>query len=103
MGMEDILDTRFPMDYAIESVGGTDEWDDKLDAIVNEECEKAQVTRSKDFRYHYGSIVGKKTGNKFDLRESGNYSPDEINSVYSLTIASVGEYNRVEQTNETLS
>lgn len=103
MGMEDILNTRFPMDYAIESVGGTDEWDDKLDAIVNEECEKAQVTRSKDFRYHYGSIVGKKTGNKFDLRESGNYSPDEINSVYSLTIASVGEYNRVEQTNETLS
>ena len=103
MGMEDILDTRFPMDYAIESVGGTDEWDDMLDQIVNEECEKAQVTRSKDFRYHYGSIVGKKTGNKFDLRESGNYSPDEINSVYSLTIASVGEYNRVEQTNETLS
>lgn len=103
MGMEDILNTRFPLDYAIESVGGTDEWDDRLDEIVEEECEKAQVTRSKDFRYHYGSIVGKKTGSEFDLRESGNYSPNEIESIYSITIASVGEYNRVEQTNETLS
>ena len=103
MGMEDILNTRFPLDYAIESVGGTDEWDDRLDEIVEEECEKAQVTRSKDFRYHYGSIVGKKTGSEFDLRESGNYSPKEIESIYSITIASVGEYNRVEQTNETLS
>lgn len=102
-GMEDILNTRFPMDYAIESVGGTDEWDDMLDKIVEEECEKAKVTRSKDFRYHYGSVVGKRTGNKFDLRESGNYSPNEISSIYSITIASVGEYNRVEQTNETLS
>ncbi len=103
MGMEDILNTRFPLDYAIESVGGTDEWDDMLDQIVNEECEKAQVTRSKDFRYHYGSVIGKKEGTKFDLRESGNYSPDEISSVYSITIASVGEYNHVEKTNETLS
>lgn len=98
VGMEDILDSRFPRDVSIICNEADTNNEETLQRLIKEQCEKAGVKITDRVRYRYGSMNTVLKGNNLEKVEQ--YYPD--NHFYYVEMITQEEYNRIEKQNVSL-
>lgn len=100
VGMEDLLETRFPWEFEAKANISSPETDQVMDAIVEEELAKAGVTADPMIRYHYGRFAALKEEDGFTLQQYGNY---QFENVVDIEMLPIEDYNRMEGTEDMLA
>lgn len=99
VGMEDLLETRFPWEFEAKTNISSPETDQVMDVIVEEELAKAGVTASV-MRYHYGKFVALKEEDGFTLQQYDNY---QFENVVDIEMLPIEDYNWMEGTEDMLA
>ena len=100
VGMEDMLDTRFPREFEAKTNISTPESDQAVDRIVEEELANAGVKPKSLLRYHDGGMAALIQENGFALQKFGNYGANDVVEVFMIPIE---DYNQMEGTKDTLA
>ncbi len=100
VGMEDVLDTRFPREFEAKTNISTPESDQAVDRIVEEELANAGVKPKSLLRYHDGGMAALIQENGFALQKFGNYGANDVVEVFMIPIE---DYNQMEGTKDTLA
>jgi Predicted permease. len=100
VGMEDLLETRFPWEFEAKANISSPETDQVMDAIVEEELAKAGVTADPMIRYHYGRFAALKEEDGFTLQQYDNY---QFENVVDIEMLPIEDYNRMEGTEDMLA
>lgn len=101
LGMQDILDTRYPKDFVLYIDEGSDERDEEIVDAVRElqQTEKLQVTD--ETKYYYLAFAAVRQGNSF--LADRNVSLGEVDSINNLVFIPLSEYNRIMGEDRTLA
>lgn len=99
VGMEDVLETRYPREFEAKTNVSTKESDQALDRIVEEELANAGVKPKSMLRYHDGGMAALKQENGFALQEFGNYGADDVVEIWMIPLE---DYNQMEGTKGSL-
>lgn len=93
LGMEDILDTRYPNDFVLYSSEPSDERNEEIVDAVKElqKSEKLKITG--EMQYHYLAFAAVRQGDSFLVGK--DVSIDEVDSINNLIFLPLSEYNRV--------
>ncbi len=100
VGMEDVLNYRFPRDFEAKTNVSSPESDAAVDRIVAEELERFGVKPEGTLRYHEASMAALKQDDGFALQQEGNYLAEEI---VEITMIPVKEFNQMEGTKVSLA
>lgn len=100
VGMEDVLNYRFPRDFEAKTNVSSPESDAAVDRIVAEELERFGVKPEGTLRYHEESMAALKQDDGFALQQEGNYLAEEI---VEITMIPVKEFNQMEGTKVSLA
>lgn len=93
-GMEDIMTTRFPMEFEVTNLATVPEEEKVIDQIVDEECRKYGVNVESGLRFHQGGITAKRVKESFDILSSSfSYSEEGL---CELHLIPVFDYNEME-------
>ncbi|WP_334296661.1 ABC transporter permease [Sporofaciens musculi] len=99
VGMEDVLETRYPREFEAKTNVSTPESDQAIERIVEEELANAGVKAKSMLRYHDGSIAALRQGNGFALQKFGNYGVDDVVEIWMIPLE---DYNQTEGTKDCL-
>lgn len=100
-GMEDIMTTRFPMEFEVANYTTVPEEEKVIDQIVEEECRNHGVTIDSGLRFHEGGVTAKRDKESFDiLASSFSYSEEGL---CELHLIPVSDYNEMENRDVTLN
>lgn len=100
-GMEDIMTTRFPMEFEVANYATVPEEEKVIDQIVDEECGKYGVTVDSGLCFHEGGVTAKRDKESFDiLASSFSYSEEGL---CELHLIPVSDYNEMENRDVTLN
>lgn len=100
VGMEDVLDTRFPWEFEAKTNVSTQETDQAVDRIIEEELAKAGVEPKSLLRYHSAGMAALMQENGFALQAFEDYSADDVVEVWMIPIE---DYNQMEGRRDTLA
>lgn len=93
LGMEDILDTRYPNDFVLYSSEPSDERNGEIVDAVKELQKSEQLKITGEMQYHYLAFAAVRQGDSFLVGK--NVSIDEVDSINNLIFLPLSEYNRV--------
>ncbi|MCI9238089.1 MAG: ABC transporter permease [Dorea sp.] len=100
-GMEDIMNTRFPMEFEVTNYATVPEEETIIEQIVEEECRKYGVTIESGLRFHEGDITAKRDRENFDfLTSSFSYNEEGL---CELHLIPVSDYNEMENRDTVLN
>lgn len=95
MGMEDILETRFPREVQITDYHPNEEKSQKIEKIIEEETKKAGIHAKDMLSFHYGAITAIKEEGKFIIANDATvFHASE--AVCELNLIPQKDYNRME-------
>lgn len=100
VGIEEVLRNRYPRNVMVNAYNVSDELAAKLDAVINEQAEKAGVDRKDPVRYRYMSFAVNQDGTSFTAADPASYSSGNIAMVNFFT---QDEYNKMENKSVSLS
>lgn len=96
MGMEDMLELRFPRDFTVECAGTDEKQEKTVERIVNEESKNAGVKIKEMIAYHYGELPAMKEGNQFSMGVGDADVYTGINGMCWLYLVPLEDYNAME-------
>lgn len=94
MGMEDILDTRFPREYMLTNYTSMESEEQALDQMVEAETKDANVTRENEIRFHSGTLAAVRKGADFDIYLNGSYGMD-ADGACQIFLVPLEDYNQM--------
>lgn len=97
VGVDDVLVTRFPQEFSIEKYVPTESEEQKMDAIIAEECKNNHVKIESELRYHCGEIDAMLEDGVFSLGDN------EAMNICELYMIPLDDYNQMEDDNAFLS
>lgn len=100
MGMEDILDYRFPQEVSLITAFENDDKTEQIEQIVKDELGKEGLDMENPVVFHGTWVTALKEKEKFVLGSVTDYTK---RNVCDLTLMSVGDYNEMEHVKETLN
>lgn len=92
VGVEDVLELRFPRDILVQYQNAPVEESEKLDQLIAENMEKSAITMEQVFAYHYAIVFMQRDDQIFTAVDDLTYSPD----LYITTFLTVAQYNKME-------
>ncbi len=97
IGMEDVLATRYPKEFEVnlEEEKEVPEKEQKIQGIIEEEAEKAEVSVKEMDAYHYGAVSAKMQGNTF-VTDSVADAYSDIEDVCEFYMLYQEDYNELE-------
>lgn len=99
-GMEDIMATRFPMEFEVTKYATSPEEEKAVDQIVEEECREYGVTAASGIRFHEGGITAELHNDHFEILSSSfSYSGEGLCELHLIPAA---DYNEMEHRDVTL-
>lgn len=98
-GMEDILTIRFPQEVTVTDYQANKEKDEQMEQILKAACRKYRVKREDQLTYQGTSTFAILDGKKADYINVIEYSRGNF---VSVNLISLEDYNRMEETKETL-
>lgn len=93
LGMQDILDTRYPNDFVLYSSEPSDERNGELVDAVQELQKEEKLKTTGEMRYHYLAFAATRQGDSFLVDR--DVTLDEVDSINNLVFVSLSEFNRV--------
>lgn len=100
VGMENVLETRYPREVEAKTNVSVPESDQAVDRIVEEELKNAGVEAKSMLRYHDGSVAALKQEDGFALQQFGNYQIDDVVEVYLIPL---NDYEQMENVKSSLA
>ena len=100
VGMENVLETRYPREVEAKTNVSVPESDQAVDRIVEEELKNAGVEAKSMLRYHDGSVAALKQEDGFALQQFGNYQIDDVVEVYLIPL---NDYDQMENVKSSLA
>lgn len=100
VGMENVLETRYPREVEAKTNVSVPESDQAVDRIVEEELKNAGVEAKSMLRHHDGSVAALKQEDGFALQQFGNYQIDDVVEVYLIPL---NDYDQMENVKSSLA
>lgn len=100
MGMEDILDYRFPQEVSITTAFENDEKTEQIEQIVKEELSKEGLIMEKPVVFHGTWMTAFQEEDGFVIEDVMDYTE---RNVCDLTLMALEDYNSMEHVEETLN
>lgn len=100
IGMDDLLQTRYPRDIAIKVNNVSNEDSEMLDNIILEQTDKLDISINNIVKYRYIPFVATQDKNSFISKDSDSSS---YNDICKLNIIPLNEYNSLENKSITLA
>ena len=100
VGMENVLETRYPREVEAKTNVSVPESDQAVDRIVEEELKNAGVEAKSMLRYHDESVAALKQEDGFALQQFGNYQIDDVVEVYLIPL---NDYDQMENVKSSLA
>jgi putative ABC transport system permease protein len=100
VGMEDVLHTRYPRHIIVNADNVSDEQANKLDAIIEQQTKKADVSKKDFIRYRFMSLTAIQNKANFTADNSSSYLTNNLAMVVFITL---DDYNKMENKSMALS
>jgi putative ABC transport system permease protein len=100
VGMEDVLHTRYPRHIIVNADNVSDEQANKLDAIIEQQTKKADVSQKDFIRYRFMSLTAIQNKANFTADNSSSYLTNSLAMVVFITL---DDYNKMENKSMALS
>lgn len=101
-GGEDLFAKRYPREIVIDTSSNKPEDINKLKQIANDTAIQCGSTPRNQLEYSYSNIIARLNGNNAVIHNENNLSLSN-GSIMGLLIISLEDYNRINNTNETLA
>lgn len=93
VGMEDVLQYRFPYEFSVTNYGYSEESEEKINQIIKEEIERENVSIQNGVSYHYGALTAVKNEDWIELQSAGSYGTTDVCEFFMIPQE---DYNQME-------
>lgn len=95
VGMEDIINTRYPNSFSVYSDESSEEVNKQIVSTVKEICKGENISIKNEIEYHYINITAINRGNEFQTAMSDSDVLDVMTKLNILFFSTVDDYNAI--------